>query len=378
MEYLNGEQIDWCEAHMEEAVTLLKTLGRIPAPSHKENMRAEFICGWLRENGATDAYIDNALNVIWKTGCTDGNAVNVLMAHTDIVFPDMDALEVREEGGCLYAPGIGDDTANLVTLLMAAKYIAEKGIMPEKGLIIAANSCEEGLGNLKGSKQIMHDFSGRINELISIDGNYDSVVNNAVGSCRMKITVHAQGGHSYGAFGNTNAIVQMSEIITRLYEKEPPKKAKTTYNVGVIEGGTTVNTICADCSILYEYRSEDRECLAEMGEFFDGVIAEYREKGYSIDVEVLGLRPCKGDVDEQAQAALTKRMQDMMHCFTGLEIGAGAGSTDANSALAEGVPSVTIGAIKGYGAHTRGERVEIESLRPGLKIALAAVLQYFK
>lgn len=377
MRFLTDEQLKWCEAHEAEALELLRELGSIPAPSHGEHMRAEFIKNWLAENGAKDAYIDDALNVIWPVGVTETNSIAVLMAHTDIVFPDTDRLDVREENGCLYAPGIGDDTANLVTLLMAAKYIAENAVVPKCGLLVVANSCEEGLGNLKGSKQIMRDFAGRISELISIDGNYDSVVNDAVGSCRMRITVHAQGGHSYGAFGNTNAIVQMAEIIGRLYEKEPPKKAKTTYNVGVIEGGTTVNTICADCSVLYEYRSEDRECLDEMDGFFNSVIGEYREKGYAIDVDVLGIRPCKGDVDENSQQELTCRMQAIMHEFTGLEIGAGAGSTDANSALAEGVPSVTIGAIKGYGAHTRGERMEIGSLKPGLRIALAAALRYF-
>lgn len=378
MKYLNNEHIKWCEEHEAEALELLKTLGSIPAPSHNEHKRAEFIKNWLISNGAEGAYIDEALNVIWPVGVSETNKVNVLMAHTDIVFPDIEAIEVREENGNLFAPGIGDDTANLVTLLMAGKYVAEHKLSPDEGLLIIANSCEEGLGNLKGSKQVMRDFAGRINELISIDGNYDSVVNNAVGSCRMRITIHAQGGHSYGAFGNTNAIVQMSELICKLYEKEPPQKAKTTYNVGVIEGGTTVNTICADCSVLYEYRSEDRECLAEMDVFFNSVIEEYRNKGFNIDVEVLGIRPCKGDVDEARQDELTQRTQAIMHEFTGLEIGAGAGSTDANSALAEGVPSVTIGAICGYGAHTRGEWMEIDSLKPGLKIALATVLQYFK
>ena len=376
--YITDKMSAWCEDHYSESIELLRTLGSIPAPSHHEEKRAEFIKNWLTNQGCEGVYIDEALNVIYPIGVTDSNKVAVLMAHTDIVFPDTDPLEVREENGNFYAPGIGDDTANLVTLLMVAKYIAENKPEPDMGVLIVANSCEEGLGNLKGSKQIMNDFAGRVHELISIDGGMDSVVNNAVGSCRMKITIHAQGGHSYGAFGNTNAIVQMSQLITRLYEKEPPNKAKTTYNVGVIEGGTTVNTICADCSVLYEYRSEDRECLAEMDAFFKEVIAEYRAKGFGIDVEVLGLRPCKGDVNEAEQEALTRRMQEMMSSFTGKPVGAGAGSTDANSALAVGVPSVTIGACDGYGAHTRGEWVELESLKIGQKITMAAVMHYFK
>ena len=107
----------------------------------------------------------------------------------------------------------------------------------------------------------------RVMELISIDGGMEHVVNRAVGSCRMKVTIRAQGGHSYENFGNTNAIVHMARLIARLYEKQPPRSAKTTYNVGVIEGGTTVNSICGECSILYEYRSESRECLQEMEDF---------------------------------------------------------------------------------------------------------------
>ena len=191
------------------------------------------------------------------------------------------------------------------------------------------------------------------------------------------MVIFAQGGHSFGDFGNTNAIVQMAELIGRLYEKEPPREAKTTYNVGVIEGGTTVNSICAECSALYEYRSEDRECLAEMDAFFNGVVDEFRKNGVDISVEVLGVRPCKGDVDEERLNALTARMAAIIKEFTGRSIMTEAASTDANSALAIGIPAVTIGAIESWGAHTRGEWVRLGSLAAGQRIALATVLQYF-
>ena len=234
MAYLNDSQLQWCAQHNAETLDLLRTLGRIPAPSHHEEKRAAFVKDWLEAQGAEGVYIDEALNVIYPVGVTADNPVAVIMAHTDIVFPDTESLAMREEAGRLYAPGIGDDTANLVNLLMAAKYVAAHRPDPKLGVLIVANSCEEGLGNLKGSRQIMKDFEGRVTELISLDGGLDSVVNNAVGSHRMKVTITAQGGHSYGAFGNTNAIVQMAEMIGRLYEKQVPTKAKTTYNVGVI------------------------------------------------------------------------------------------------------------------------------------------------
>ena len=228
MAYLNEKQLAWCAEHEAEAVELLKTLGKIPAPSHHEEKRAAFVRDWLVAQGAQNVHIDEALNVVYPIGVTQDNPVVVIMAHTDIVFPDTEELAMREENGKLYAPGIGDDTGNLVTLLMAAKYIAQHDITPRLGIVLVANSCEEGLGNLKGSKKIMKDYEGRIVEFISLDGGLKSIANVAVGSCRMKVTIKAQGGHSFSKFGNTNAIVQMSRLITLLYEKQPPTKAKTT------------------------------------------------------------------------------------------------------------------------------------------------------
>ena len=121
----------WIDAHLQEAESLLKTLGKIPAPSHHEEKRAEFILNWLIRQGAKDVSIDSAKNVVLKIGACDQGPVCAVMAHTDVVFSDTDTLPMREEDGRLYAPGIGDDTANLVALLMAAKYILEKNLAPE-------------------------------------------------------------------------------------------------------------------------------------------------------------------------------------------------------------------------------------------------------
>ena len=375
--YLNENQLSWCRAHEAETMDLLKALGKIPAPSHFEDQRAAFILAWLKTLGAEKAYIDEAKNVVLPIGVTENNPVNVIMAHTDIVFADTEELPMREEDGKLFAPGIGDDTANLAALLMAGKYWLEKKETPKEGLLIVANACEEGLGNLKGSKQILKDYQGRVQEFISLDGGVAHITNDAVGSCRMKITITAQGGHSYSKFGNTNAIVQMAELIGKLYEKEPPAKAKTTYNAGVIEGGSTVNSICGQCSLLYEYRSCDRECLQEMDAFFQETIDSFRKKGFDIRVEVLGVRPCKGDVDEEKLEALTKRHRDMLFAFTGDEPRVSASSTDANSALDLGIPAVTFGVIRGGGAHTRGEWIEMDCMPQAVQIALAEVSHYF-
>ena len=153
------------EAYAEECRTeqleLLRTLGKMPAPTRKEDFRAAFCRDWLRAQGAENVRIDSAKNVICKLG-PDTEELVVFAAHTDIVFPDVENLPLREEGGKLFAPGIGDDTANLVNLLMAAKYLIQKQTALEYGVLVVANACEEGLGNLDGTKALFAEYGTRI------------------------------------------------------------------------------------------------------------------------------------------------------------------------------------------------------------------------
>ena len=298
------------------------------------------------------------------------------MAHTDVVFPDLQPFTVMEDEEKLYAPGIKDDNADLANLLMCVKYLLEYRPVMSAGILFVANSCEEGLGNLKGSKQIYEDYKERIKECISFDGNLDAVVNRAVGSQRYRVSVKTEGGHSYGAFGNDNAIYELARIIQSLYAIQVPTKAKTTYNVGKIEGGTSINTIAQSASMLYEFRSEDRVCLKTMEDAFEKVIDEYRANGLDVTVEVMGIRPCGKDVDEKALDELTQRHVKIIRQFTEREVMVGAGSTDANTFLARGIPANVIGTAIGGKTHTREEWIRKDSLVTGQKIGLASVLWY--
>ena len=375
---LNAEILKEIEDSAQEALDLLIELGKIPAPSHQEHKRAEFCKNWLIQQGAKGVYIDEALNVVYPVGCTDDNPVVVFAAHTDVVFPDTETLPMTVADGKVYCPGIGDDTIHVVALLMVAKYVAQHNLVPENGgILFVANSCEEGLGNLKGVRKIAEQYGSRMTEFVTFDGPGCSVVNKAVGSKRYKIEIDTEGGHSYSRFGNRNAIVYLASLIDTLYALKVPTRGKTTYNVGTISGGTSVNTIAQYAEMLYEFRSDERASLAVMEEHFNAAIQFYRTKGIDVEVELLSERPCSGEVDAVRHEALMVRAAaaSLRHC--GMEMDFRAGSTDCNIPLSMGVPAICTGCYTGGGAHTREEWLEIDSLLPGLKVAFELVLHHF-
>ena len=372
---MRNDVISYLERYADEARELLCELARIPGPSHQEERRAEFCLNWLRSMGAEGAYIDEALNVIYPVGDDGENDLMVFMAHSDVVFPDQEELPLRIEDGRISCPGVGDDTANVVAMLMTAGWIARRKLVPKGcGVLLVVNSCEEGLGNLKGSRKIMADFGHRVKEFVTFDGNANAVVTKAVGSRRYRVTVTTEGGHSYARFGAPNAIAQLSSIIARLYEIRVPEIGRTTYNVGTISGGTSVNTIAQSAEMLYEFRSDEREGLAIMQGHFERVLEEFRERGVQIEVELVGDRPCGLDVDN---SVLAQRASCAVEAHYGFVPRFGIGSTDCNIPLSMGIPAICPGCVMGAGAHTREEYVEIDSLLPGLKVAAELILHHF-
>ena len=371
--------LDYINRHQKEALTLLMTLAKIPSPSNHEEQRATFCKEWLEKQGAKGVYIDDALNVIYPICRTEDNPLVVFMAHTDIVFSDMEELPVIVENGLIKAPGVGDDTANLVALMMAAKYIAEKELRPkEGGMLIVCNSGEEGLGNLRGSRKIIRDFGRRITEFYSLDGGNGLVVNCSVGSKRYSIEILTEGGHSYLKFGNRNAIAYMASMIDTLYTMKVPEIGKTTYNVGVMKGGTSINSIAQQAEMFYEFRSDYQEALDIMERHFNAVIESYRAKGIIVNVKLLGERPCMGKVDPDKQQALIDKAEAIIRKYFKIEPQLQSGSSDCNIPLSVGIPSIALGCYIGEGAHTREEWVKIDSFHSGLKLAFDLILDYFE
>lgn len=374
MEAVWEEKIrNYVEEHAPEAERLLKELAVIPAPSGKEKRRGDFCRKWLEAHGAEGVYEDSAGNVIYPYEIRHRSRISVYMAHLDVVFPDEDKLVIHQKNNLLTGPGVGDDTANLVNLLMAAAFFAREKPQLQTGILFVADTGEEGLGNLKGCRQLIQDYGERIAGVVSFDLYLGQCFPQCVGSLRYEITVHTEGGHSFSAFGNASAVHQISRLVCALYEKQVPQRAQTTYNVGIIEGGTSVNTIAQEARILYEIRSVDAGCMQEMKQFFMDTVRQFSAEGMQLQVAQVGERPCAGMIDEAVQNQLVETVSEVIGRVTGKPVSQEAASTDANIPLSVGIPAVTLGTIVGGKAHTREEWVDLDSQRTGMKLVLQLI-----
>ena len=361
---------------LENKELMLKTLQElcsIPAPSHYEQKRAEYCRDWLENNGATDVYIDDALNVVFEYNCKGVDNITLFSAHTDTVFPDTEPMPYFDDGEKIHCPGVADDTASVVVLLLAAKYFIENPYK-SNAVLFVFNSCEEGLGNLKGMRALFETYGKRITKAVCFDCNLGVINDRCVGSHRYCVKIETEGGHSFEEFGKTNAIAVLSGIISDLYKIEIPQKTdtRTTYNVGTISGGTSVNTIAQTASMLCEYRSSDAECLNVMRDAFFDVFERAKSPDISINVFSVGERPCSITPQEKVdelKAIASKIVRNVTEKAVIFE----SASTDCNIPLSLGIPAICVGVNNHNGIHTREEWVEKESLTKGLEIAINLV-----
>jgi len=371
---LPKQALDYIRAGKQELIDLLKALCAIPSPSHQEGKRAAFCKKWLEDNGAEGVYIDEAQNVVFPVNAKGSDRLTFFLAHTDTVFPDLTPMPMADKDGWLHCPGVGDDTAGVAILLMIAKYIIKNGIRPKNGWVLVCNSCEEALGNLKGVKQLMKDYANRVKEVYIMDGLYNQVVNWPVASTRYEVTVKTEGGHAYLNFGNKNAIHCLSSMVCDLYATPIPRGCKSSYNVGLIGGGTSINAIAQDASMRVEIRSELVENLEHLNRAFEEIVEKHRAMGYDVQVEVIGRRPGKGPVDPERQEKIDRKLREILTGFCGKPPIFRSGSGDLNIPMSMGIPGIGWAAYEVVGVHTREERLNLESLQTGLSVNLAVAL----
>ena len=369
---------NWKQFVEENKDLMLRTLEElcaIPAPSHHEEKRAEYCKKWLEGVGAKGVYIDEALNVVFPLNCEGSKEISVLAAHTDTVFPDMEPMPYEDRGETIHCPGVGDDTIAVVMVMLCTKYVLQENIVPEKGLLFVLNSCEEGLGDLKGTRRLFRDYEGRISRFVSFDSNLYTMHAESVGSHRYKVTVRTPGGHSRSDFGKPNALNELAEMITKIYAISVPTVAggQTTYNVGTVSGGTSVNTIAQEATMLCEYRSNKVECMEIMKERFMEIFRQGEKENVQVEVELVGDRPCGKDIDPARMEKLIAMARRIGWDVLGRELKMTAASTDCNIPHSLGIPAVAMGICRWHGIHTREEYIEKAPLPAGLEIALQVV-----
>ena len=354
----------YIENHKEELISLIAKLCTICSPTGFEKAKAEYILGWLHSAGAGEAYCDEAGNVLFLLRGETSGKLPLYCAHIDTVFGDIEKICPRIEANKMYAPSCGDNCANAAGLMFIIKMFLELSINPPSDILFAFNVGEEGLGNLKGIRHIMSQWHSRIDEVIAVDGGCDAFVNRAVGSKRYNVQIETQGGHSWSDFGKDNAIVLASCIINQIYQYTPSFEAKTTYNIGTIKGGTSVNTIAGSAEFLLDLRSESAECLEALDKSILEIIRGIKKKdGSKIKLTLLGIRPC-GEAAPKTE--LEKRLL-IVRAAEGLETSFHCSSTDANIPLSMGIPAVSFGMRRGGKAHSIHEYIELDSLVEGMR-----------
>jgi acetylornithine deacetylase/succinyl-diaminopimelate desuccinylase-like protein len=321
--------------------------------------------------GLKDVTIDAAGNVRgWRPG-TGGPGL-AMAAHLDTVFPQGTDVNVKRQGGRLLAPGIGDNSVAIAALLGMVDALNAAGVATAGDLYLAANTGEEGLGDLRGMKQFMADVKDKVQTVIAVEGmKVKRLIHVAVGSRRYKVTYIARGGHSWSHFGAPSAIHMLGRAIADISRLEVPKDPKTTYNIGVIHGGTTVNTIAAEADMLVDMRSVEPRALADLEKRVLAIIEQSAKEGdVQANLTLVGNRPA-GSIPADHPVVQTCRA---VHQALGLETFTEDSSTDANIPLAMGLPGVCLCITEGDNAHRLDEYIETAQIPIGVKnILLAAV-----
>jgi acetylornithine deacetylase/succinyl-diaminopimelate desuccinylase-like protein len=348
----------------------------IPAPPFKEQARGRELARRFGALGLRNVRTDAEGNVIGeRPGTAAGGPVVVLSGHLDTVFPEGTDVRVRRDtvpiagdggGARLTAPGVGDDCRGLSVVLAVARALDAGGVRTPGTILFVGTVGEEGPGNLRGVRRLFGEtLKGRVDYFISVDGTGLGTTSRAVGSARYRVTFTGPGGHSYTAFGMPNPVHALGRAVAKVGDLQVPAGPRTTFNVGVIEGGQTVNSIASSAAMDVDLRSESPEALADLDRRFraavDAAVAEERARwprstvALAVEVKDVGTRPAAAPGDD---TPIVRAVLGAARAL-GFASATDASSTDANVPMALGIPAVTIdGGGRGTGAHSPAERYE--------------------
>ncbi len=351
-----------------------QAIQQIPAPTFEEAARAEYMMAQFEALGLQQLETDDMKNVYGLLPGENADCPGLLvMAHIDTVFPAKTDLTLQEKSSTLHGPGLGDNSIGVAGILGLARFLLENNIRPACNLWFVATSREEGLGNLDGARLAYNTLRDRIGTVINVEGlAYGYVYHAGIAVRRLHITAHAQGGHSWLHFGRpsaTHAIVRLGAAITNV---RVPQSPRTTYNIGLIEGGHSINSIATEAGLWLDMRSEDTSALATLERNIRAEVARLETSEVRFEINVVGDRPA-GSID-LAHPLIVGALAALEQ--TGVRGTLQIGSTDGNIPLADGCPTVTVGITRGGNAHRLDEFIEKDPIHQGMRhlaiLALAA------
>lgn len=345
---------------------------QIPAPTFAEESRAKYILEQFAQVGLLDVEIDDVFNVYGRFPGKDPSRPAVMVAaHSDTVFEKSTDLSIRREGDLIYGPGLGDNSIAVAGIIGFAQWLRDEQITPESDIWIVSTTREEGLGDLGGMRAAFDRLKSKIQCVINVEGlAFGHVYHAGIAVRRLHITSQASGGHSWLHFGRDSAlhgIVQLGAQITAL---QPPENPRTTYNIGMVTGGQSINSIATSAELWLDMRSEQLSALQDLEKQVRATISALKTNDLHFDVEVVGDRP-SGYLSTdhplvQASLAVLKTVGVRGHLQTG--------STDGNVPLSQNYPAVTIGITQGGNAHRLDEYIETKPVQAGLKQLIILVL----
>lgn len=367
-----AKALAWVDAHAARVVEEAIRICEIPAPTFEEGERADYVRGRFEALGLHEVTIDAAGNVRGRGPGSGAGSGLAMAAHLDTVFPGGTDVRVKREGGRLLAPGIGDNSVAIAGLLAMVEALNAAGVKTGGDLHLTCDTCEEGLGDLRGMKAFMAAVKDRVAAAIAVEGmKVNGIIHVAVGSRRYRVIYTARGGHSWGHFGSPSAIHILGRAIAEISRLEVPTDPKTTYNVGVIRGGITVNTIAAEADMLVDLRSIDAKSLADLESRVLAIVDRAaREGDGQVRLELMGDRPAGAIPADHpvVQACLA------VHRALGLQTVTEPGSTDHNVPLSMGIPGVCLSITEGANEHRLDEYIETGPIPTGVKNILLAAL----
>lgn len=371
LHYLHKQEMEFRRWQME--------LADIPAPPFGEAARGQWLARRFTDLGLHQVETDALGNVFGLFRHDRQVPLVAVSAHLDTVFPQGTPLGSREEGNKLYGPGISDNAAGVVAMLAVVSALQHAQILPATNVVFIGNVGEEGEGNLRGMRHIFADsfWSNAIRTMLVIDGaGADTYVTQALGSKRFEVTFRGPGGHSWSDFGVPNPIVLLCRALAAFSQAEVPESPRTTFNIGVIQGGTSVNSIPESASARVDLRSASTHELGRLEERLLEAVAsagsrDSAEKRIRIDVQTIGDRPA-ATLPADARIIQIIRAVD---AHLGIKSIPRLASTDANIPLSLGKEAITIGSGgDGGGAHTLREWFDCSHRDLGLKRILFTLL----